>query len=124
MTLEQLRIFVAVAEREHMTQAAQQRAFDALDKIGTLSIQGANFKQSQYQFAVTSAQDDLKTSLTAAYNAGDLTSKQIDENVNVWKTTIDANATKINADVNGSYNILRKVVPDVFKTNGIEHPHS
>jgi len=27
---------------------------------------------------------------------------------------------KINADVNGSYNIMRKVVPNVFRNNGIE----
>ena len=27
---------------------------------------------------------------------------------------------KINSDINGSYNIMRKVVPNVFKDNGIE----
>ena len=31
-----------------------------------------------------------------------------------------ANGILINADVNGSYNIMKKVVPNVFKTDGIE----
>ena len=31
-----------------------------------------------------------------------------------------SNGQLINADVNGSYNIMRKAVPNVFKTNGIE----